>query len=92
MTSIKDKLLDSRKGDRAFELDPSEFALARDLNNALNLNVYRQQVVSGYLTILTRHHLPDWQVRKGYTVEYALDLSDNSDKVITITEVPLSGE
>jgi hypothetical protein len=78
------------EGDKKFTLDAAEFALARDLNRTLIYHKFQQKLVAGYLTVLTRHHLPEYKVAEGVGLEFEIDLSDQSDKVLMVKEVPLS--
>lgn len=90
--ATKDKLFKKESGEKSYVIDASEFGLARDLNTALQMHVYRQRLMSGYLTVLTKHHLPDYKLAKGVGLEFSLDLSEESDYTVTVKEVPLKEE
>jgi hypothetical protein len=86
MSKAREKLL--KKPGHSFTLSNSEFAFARDLNGSLRFHILRQRLVAGYLTILTQLHLPNFTLGPGMATEFELDLSDESNKLLTVKEVP----
>lgn len=87
MPGIKDKLL-KNDSDKEVTLDEFEFSYVRDLNTALQFNVFRQKLVSGFLTYLakTRFGYKDG-VKAGYILQFEIDLKAD-DRKLVIHEVP----
>lgn len=87
MGKTKDRLLKPNNS-HSFVLSKSEFAYARDLNASLKFHILRQRLVAGYLTILTQNHLPEFTLAEGMATEFELDLSDESNHILSVKEVP----
>lgn len=85
--ATKDKLFTKSEG-RKYTLTEYEMNYTRDLNGALQMHVLRQRLVAGFLTYLAHEKMGFTKVKKDHNLEFELELAPESDRVLTVREVP----
>jgi hypothetical protein len=78
----------ARIKEKNYELTDFEFGYAKDLNSALQLHIYREHFVKGFLTHIAKTRFGFEQIKEGYGLQFEIDLS-GSDKSMKIKEVKI---